>query len=275
MKSRWLTARALTRWKTYTKCNSSLAFNHVNGSKFSVHECYFVWLQVIIDNRELLKCVFPLLTLQNTCFLYTSDTQFTLDCSAVGRIRWKLSVHKSQSVKIQTLSLKEYALKKIQQNKTDNVRITQHCSALTVCLYLIGYLSILITSHYKRTLLRGFSVASNNKMLLRSTRIKCPIFLPHFNRIWFSRQICKKVPNIKFQRNPSSGSRADICVQTDRQTWHDENTSAFRDYVANPKHALQCSLPLITMCFCFSPTCAWHTRRYANVFMGKAMFVNL
>jgi len=39
MKSRWMTARVLTRWKAYTKCNSSLAFNHVNGSRFSVREC--------------------------------------------------------------------------------------------------------------------------------------------------------------------------------------------------------------------------------------------
>jgi len=51
-------------------------------------------LQVIIDNREQFKRVFPLLTLQNTRFLFTSDTRFTLDCSAVGRIRWRLSVRR-------------------------------------------------------------------------------------------------------------------------------------------------------------------------------------
>jgi len=128
MKSRWMNARVLTWWNAYTKCNSSLALtlilltwriwwapnnaskwqmgfnsafkglNHVIGSRFSVHECYLLWLQVITDNREQFKRVFPLLTLQKTRSLFTSDTWFTLDCSAVGRIRWKLSACKVKKV---------------------------------------------------------------------------------------------------------------------------------------------------------------------------------
>jgi len=49
MKSRWMNSRVLTQWKAYTKCNSSLAFNDVQGSRFSVRECSFLLLQVMTD----------------------------------------------------------------------------------------------------------------------------------------------------------------------------------------------------------------------------------
>jgi hypothetical protein len=48
---------------------------------------------------------------------------------------------------------------------------------------------------------------------------KYPLSLSHFNEIWrFSIDFPKKPPNIKFHKNPSSGSRVVPCERTDRQT---------------------------------------------------------
>jgi hypothetical protein len=44
---------------------------------------------------------------------------------------------------------------------------------------------------------------------------ECPIFLPDFNTIWIFWADFLKVPNIRFQGNPSSGSHADTCRLTD------------------------------------------------------------
>jgi len=41
--------------------------------------------------------------------------------------------------------------------------------------------------------------------------------LPDFNQNWTFLQIFIEVPNIKFHGNPSGGSRADKCGQTDRK----------------------------------------------------------
>jgi len=43
--------------------------------------------------------------------------------------------------------------------------------------------------------------------------------------IEFSRQIFRKVLNIKFNENPSSGSQVDACGQRDRQTDKHDKTS--------------------------------------------------
>ena len=65
-------------------------------------------------------------------------------------------------------------------------------------------------------------------------------------------------------------------MQTDGRTdKHDESTSAFRDYVANPEHSLQCSLPLITTCFFHLLVLQTCVDIRTCVFMEKAMFVRL
>jgi hypothetical protein len=46
--------------------------------------------------------------------------------------------------------------------------------------------------------------------------VKCPIVLPKFG---FSQKIFTEVPSIKFYENPTGGSQADTCEQTD--TWTD------------------------------------------------------
>jgi hypothetical protein len=50
-------------------------------------------------------------------------------------------------------------------------------------------------------------------------QVTCSIFLPNFNQIWIFLPDCHKVPNMKFQTNPSSGSHADACGEVDEQTW--------------------------------------------------------
>jgi hypothetical protein len=58
--------------------------------------------------------------------------------------------------------------------------------------------------------------------------VKCPISVPNFNKIWISSKYFHQVPEIKFQGNPYSGSRADACG-------HDEASGgAFRDYANTP-----------------------------------------
>jgi hypothetical protein len=45
-----------------------------------------------------------------------------------------------------------------------------------------------------------------------------PDFFPVVTKFGFYGQIFVEVCNIKFHENPSSGSRADVCGQIDRQT---------------------------------------------------------
>ena len=64
---------------------------------------------------------------------------------------------------------------------------------------LLGYPNSLIPFHSKQQLLRGFNVASRNKVYL-GLHVKCQIFLPSFNQFGVSLQIFIKVPNIIFHR---------------------------------------------------------------------------
>ena len=48
--------------------------------------------------------------------------------------------------------------------------------------------------------------------------VKYPLFLSDFNDTELSRQIFEKFPSIKFNENPSSGSRVVPCGRTDRRT---------------------------------------------------------
>jgi hypothetical protein len=77
-------------------------------------------------------------------------------------------------------------------------------------------------------------VADNKKKHV-GFHVNCPIFLSDIKNIGFSQQIFIKVPNVKFHSNPPSGSRADICGQTDR--WEDftELIGTFRDHAKASK----------------------------------------
>jgi len=64
--------------------------------------------------------------------------------------------------------------------------------------------------------------------------VKCPLFLSYFNETWiFSTNSRKKYSNIKFHENPSSGSRAVPCGQTDGKMR--KLTVAFRNFANAPK----------------------------------------
>jgi hypothetical protein len=56
-------------------------------------------------------------------------------------------------------------------------------------------------------------------------------------KLEFSRQIFEKYSNIKFYENPSSGSRAVPCAQTDR---HDEANSRFKQFCARAYKEVCC-----------------------------------
>jgi hypothetical protein len=68
-------------------------------------------------------------------------------------------------------------------------------------LYLLGYSNSLILCHSKRALLWRFNVAGDNQTYV-GLHVKCPVLLQDF------KQIFVEVPNVKFDLNPSSGSRA-------------------------------------------------------------------
>jgi hypothetical protein len=73
-------------------------------------------------------------------------------------------------------------------------------------------------------------VAGNNKTYL-GLQVKCQIL----TKFVASGQIFMDVPYIKFRGNPSSGTRADTCGQTDG---HNEGaTGAFCEYVNASKEA--------------------------------------
>ena len=63
--------------------------------------------------------------------------------------------------------------------------------------------------------------------LMKNNRYFCLILM----KIEFSGQFLEKVSNIKFNQNPSSGSRCVLCVQTDGLTdRHDEANSHFSQF---------------------------------------------
>jgi len=66
-----------------------------------------------------------------------------------------------------------------------------------------------------------------------STCYSCPILM----KLEFSRRIFKKYSNIKFQENPSSGSRVVPCGQTAGHTDMTKLTVALRTFVNMPKKA--------------------------------------
>ena len=73
--------------------------------------------------------------------------------------------------------------------------------------------------------------------------MKRPIFLSDVYQIGGSRQIFIKVPNIKFHGNPSSGSHADICGQTDG---HDEANRRFSRLWERAKKTVFNSVTVVT-----------------------------
>jgi hypothetical protein len=82
-------------------------------------------------------------------------------------------------------------------------------------------------------------VTVNNIKILNSTHKKIygefvspATFGPNLTKSEFPRRIFLEVPSIKFHGNPSNESRADTCVQTDRQTdrYADVNKCFFCDY---------------------------------------------
>jgi len=48
-----------------------------------------------------------------------------------------------------------------------------------------------------------------------TTNVKCPLFVPEFNKTWFYWKIFEKYSNIKFHENLSSESRVVSCRRTD------------------------------------------------------------
>ena len=65
--------------------------------------------------------------------------------------------------------------------------------------------------------------------------VKYPLLLSDFNDTLISRQILEKYSNIKFNENPSSGSRVVSCGRTDR---HDMRKLivAFTNFANAPKN---------------------------------------
>jgi hypothetical protein len=57
-------------------------------------------------------------------------------------------------------------------------------------------------------------------------------------KLEFSRQIFAKVLNIKFHKNPFSGSGVVLCGKTDGRTAMAKLTIAFRNFAKAPKTAL-------------------------------------
>ena len=63
-------------------------------------------------------------------------------------------------------------------------------------------------------------------------RVKYPLLLSYFNETWISRQIFQKYSNMKFRKNPSSGSRVVPCGLTDMAGL----VVAFRNFANAPKN---------------------------------------
>jgi hypothetical protein len=80
-----------------------------------------------------------------------------------------------------------------------------------------GYPNYPIPHNSKGELLWRFIVTGNSTYA--SLQVKCPLFLPDFNQIYiFSADFHVSILDIKFQENPSSGTRADTSRRQDRQT---------------------------------------------------------
>jgi hypothetical protein len=66
--------------------------------------------------------------------------------------------------------------------------------------------------------------------------VKYPLFLSDFNENQLSQQIFEKSPNIKFHKNPSSGSQVVPCERKDRRTVMTKLIVAYRNFVNAPKN---------------------------------------
>ena len=60
--------------------------------------------------------------------------------------------------------------------------------------------------------------------------VKGPLFLSDFNDTRISRQMFEKSPNIKFNENPSCGSRVVPFRRTDRRTDKTKLIATFRNF---------------------------------------------
>ena len=72
--------------------------------------------------------------------------------------------------------------------------------------------------------------------------VKYPLFLSYYMKLQFSQQIFKKYSNIKFHKNPSSGSRFVWRGWTDRQTDMTKLTIAFCNFANRSKKYTAMSL---------------------------------
>jgi len=92
------------------------------------------------------------------------------------------------------------------------------CYVTFMAWFLQQFLKSNINYTTQRAFWWRFYVTGNNKTYWRPN-VKCPIFLPVLYERWdFPDRFSLKVPKIKFQVNPSGGSCADTCGQSDRHT---------------------------------------------------------
>jgi hypothetical protein len=101
-----------------------------------------------------------------------------------------------------------------------------------LCVYIHGYPESLLPFHLQKALLLQFNVAGNTKICL-GLNVRFPIFFSNLTKAGISRQIFKKVPNIRPVEVP-------LIHAADGLTsgWTDgdsEGIDAFRDYANVPK----------------------------------------
>jgi hypothetical protein len=90
----------------------------------------------------------------------------------------------------------------MKDNKIASILITQHCEAFAQYLHPSSIINGLITFNSKRALFWR-SLVTDNKTY-SSLHVKCPMFLPDFNKIWNFSKDCRKSSHYDFSR---------ICVQ--------------------------------------------------------------
>ena len=110
-----------------------------------------------------------------------------------------------------------------------NVRVISKCDVFVLVLLQenatissVCIVELHVCQQYENiescTAVRFFGEFASPVKIKRSTylHVKWPTSLSGFNLFRMSRQISVKGPSMKFHRNPSSGSRAGTCGQTDR-----------------------------------------------------------